>query len=216
MGELADWLAKVDQMVKARLAASNDTNIAAWELWNEPDWTWNTAAAAFNAGWVRTYQRGAQPGRRTPIEGPSYSAPGTRAGCQSFLSYAKANNALPDIICWHELGGPRASPPTWPPAWRWKEPRHHPPAHRHRGVRRCPRGRRPGPLVSYIAKFERAGVRSRPGLLERIRHPDDTLVATGGRPTGTWWLYKWYGDMTGAMVPVTPPAGLGARRGGVL
>ena len=24
------------------------------------------------------------------------------------------------------------------------------------------------------------------------------------KPTGTYWMYKWYGDMAGDMVPVTP------------
>ena len=26
----------------------------------------------------------------------------------------------------------------------------------------------------------------------------------GCEPTGTYWLYKWYGDMAGNMVTVTP------------
>ena len=101
----SDWLSKVHTMVKARLAASNDTNIAAWELWNEPDWTWDTAAAgSFDAGWVRTYQEVRSLDSVTPIQGPSISA-WNESWMQNFLSYAKANNALPDIISWHELGG---------------------------------------------------------------------------------------------------------------
>lgn len=34
-----DWTAKIDTMVKARLAATTTTNINGWELWNEPDGT---------------------------------------------------------------------------------------------------------------------------------------------------------------------------------
>jgi NAD(P)-dependent dehydrogenase (short-subunit alcohol dehydrogenase family) len=53
----ADWESKVRTMVQARVNAGSVTNVDGWELWNEPDWTWDTAAAgAFNAAWVRTYQ----------------------------------------------------------------------------------------------------------------------------------------------------------------
>ncbi|HUN33967.1 MAG TPA: RICIN domain-containing protein, partial [Trebonia sp.] len=37
----------------------------------------------------------------------------------------------------------------------------------------------------------------------------DLLTDTGGLPNGAWWLYKWYGDMTGEMVDTTPPAQTG-------
>jgi hypothetical protein len=37
----------------------------------------------------------------------------------------------------------------------------------------------------------------------------DTLTDTGGSPNGSYWLYKWYGDMSGSMVPTTPPAQAG-------
>jgi hypothetical protein len=34
-------------------------------------------------------------------------------------------------------------------------------------------------------------------------------VVNNNQPTGTWWLYKWYGDMAGSMVATTPPAQTG-------
>ena len=53
-----DWLSKVDTQVRDRLAATGTSNITGWELWNEPDYTWNTGAAgSFNAGWVTTFRR---------------------------------------------------------------------------------------------------------------------------------------------------------------
>src|SRR6266700_1700912 len=68
----SDWLSKVNTMVQARLAATAATNIDGWELWNEPDWTWNTAAAgSFDAGWVRTFQAVRALDSVTPIVGPS-------------------------------------------------------------------------------------------------------------------------------------------------
>jgi hypothetical protein len=68
--------------------------------------TWDTAAAgSFDAGWVRTYQEVRSLDSVTPIQGPSVSA-WNESWMHNFLGYAKANNALPDIISWHELGGP--------------------------------------------------------------------------------------------------------------
>src|SRR5262249_25033593 len=69
-----NWLSAVDTQVKA-VQASGDGNISAFELWNEPDHTWNTTAAGpFDAGWTRTFNevRSLDPGAQ--IQGPSISA----------------------------------------------------------------------------------------------------------------------------------------------
>jgi hypothetical protein len=42
----------------------------------------------------------------------------------------------------------------------------------------------------------------------RIQGPS-LLTDAGGLPNGAWWLYKWYGDMTGEMVDTVPPAQAG-------
>ncbi len=55
----SNWLSAVDTQVKAVLAA-RDSNISAFELWNEPDHTWNTTAAGpFDAGWPAPSTRSA-------------------------------------------------------------------------------------------------------------------------------------------------------------
>ena len=52
-----DWLNKVDQMVSDWLASGNN-NLYGYEIWNEPDYTWNTSAAGnFNDAWKITYDR---------------------------------------------------------------------------------------------------------------------------------------------------------------
>ena len=153
-----DWLSKVDTMVRARLAATGTSTIAAWEIWNEPDWTWNTAAAgAWNAGWVRTYQRIRSLDAVTPIAGPGDSG-WNQSRMSSFLSYAKANNALPDVTVWHELSGPSGIA-AHVSAYRALESS--------LGISPRPivineyatTGEIdvPGSITSYIAKFERAG-----------------------------------------------------------
>ncbi len=201
----ADWLGKVDTMVRARLAATGTSNIAAWEIWNEPDWTWNTGAAgSWNAGWVRTYQEIKTLDAVTPIAGPGFST-WNQSLMSSFLSYAKANNALPDVVVWHELSGSdRIAADV--AAYRSLETS--------LGISARPivineyattaEVDVPGKVTSYIAKFERAGVAAADRAFWYEYGTVNGLVVSNNQPTGTWWPYKWYGDMAGNMVQTVP------------
>jgi Cellulose binding domain/Carbohydrate binding module (family 35) len=203
----ADWLSKVDTMVTARLNATNVSNIAGWEIWNEPDWTWNTSAAgSFNEGWVRTYRQIRSRDTVTPIVGPG-TAGWQPSYMQSFLTHAKANNALPDVVVWHELNRTSASIAANVAAYRRME--------QSLGISPRPISINeyawtdevdvPGRVANYIAKLERAGVADAERAFWYEYGTVNGLV-TNNQPTGTWWLYKWYGDMAGNMVTTTPPA----------
>lgn len=207
----SDWLGAVDTQVAA-VRSSGAGNISAWELWNEPDFTWNTSAAgAFDAGWARTFQevRAKDPTHR-PIQGPSFTHFSTGL-FTPFLNDAKASGTLPDVVSWHELGG-AAVVAADVAAYRSLEA----------GLGISPRpiaieeyGTRsevgvPGPLVGYIAKFERAGVANAElAFWNHYGTLGDTLVDTGGAPNGAYWLYAWYGAMTGHMLTTVPPAQTG-------
>jgi hypothetical protein len=79
------------------------TNADGYELWNEPDWTWNTAAAGpFNAGWTRTHRLIRSIDTATPIVGPSHSIY-NHNWMVDFLTNARNTATLPDVIVWHEL-----------------------------------------------------------------------------------------------------------------
>src|SRR5262249_40850033 len=100
----SDWLSKVDTMVTARNNATSVSNVAAWEIWNEPDWTWNTGAAgSFEAGWTRTAPRMRTRDTVTPVAGPGYSGWDVNR-MRTFLTNARDTGTLPDIVVWHELG----------------------------------------------------------------------------------------------------------------
>lgn len=204
-----DWLSKVDTQVNDRLAATGTSNITGWELWNEPDWTWNTSAAgSFNAGWVRTYQRVRARDTLTPIVGPS-TAYYNESWMRSFLTHARDNNALPDIICWHELSG-SANIAANIANYRALE----------RSLGISPRRisineyatttevDQPGSVASYIAKFERGGVDN---AHRAFWYEYGTVngLTVNNQPTGSWWLYKWYGEMAGNMITTTPRAQTG-------
>ncbi|MFI5060158.1 MAG: RICIN domain-containing protein [Actinomycetales bacterium] len=205
----SDWLSAVDSQVKA-VHDSGQTNISAFALWNEPDWTWDTAkAGSFNDGWVKTYNEVRSLDKTTPIQGPSYSD--NISGMQSFLANAVATNTVPDIIAWHELESSsriqgdiqtvtniETSLGITPRPIDIEE--YATPSEM--GV--------PGALVGYISKFERYGVHNAElAFWNHYGTMGDTLVDTGGLPNASWWLYRWYGDMSGNMVSTTPPASTG-------
>ncbi|MFJ9560943.1 RICIN domain-containing protein [Streptomyces fuscichromogenes] len=215
----SDWLSAVDKQV-ASVKASSATDISAYELWNEPEGTWDTSAAgAFDDGWSRTYKEVRAKDTSTPVQGPSF-ATYTDSKMKTFLQDAIANSAVPDIISWHELQS-SANIAAHVADYRALEsslglsPR--PIAIEEYGT--TSEVGVPGPLASYVAKFERAGVHDAElAFWNHYGTLGDTLTDTGGSPNGSYWLYKWYGDMSGNMLVTTPPAqtgidGFAARNG---
>ncbi|WP_405735266.1 RICIN domain-containing protein [Streptomyces sp. NBC_01537] len=206
----SNWLSAVDTQV-ASVKSSGATNISAYELWNEPDWTWDTTnAGAFDAGWTRTYNEVRSKDSSTPIQGPSYSA-WNLSWMTQFLTDAKAAGTVPQIIAWHELQG-SSDIAAHVAAYRSLEtslgisPR---PISIEEYAEPSEMGI-PGALIGYVAKFERAGVRDAElAFWNHYGTLGDTLTDTGGSPNGSYWMYKWYGDMSGNMITTTPPAQTG-------
>ncbi|WP_037676865.1 RICIN domain-containing protein [Streptomyces griseus] len=206
----SDWLSAVDKQV-ASVKASGATNISAYALWNEPDWTWDTTnAGAFDAGWARTFKEVRSKDATTPIQGPSYSA-WNQSWMSSFLTDAKASGTVPDVIAWHELQGSKDIA-AHVSAYRALEsslgisPR---PIDIEEYGTPSEMGNS-GALIGYAAKFERTGIRDAElAFWNHYGTLGDTLTDTGGSPNGSYWTYKWYGDMSGNMLVTTPPAQTG-------
>ncbi|MEU5700047.1 CBM35 domain-containing protein [Streptomyces aurantiacus] len=202
-----DWLGKVDTMVDKRLAATGATNIRGWELWNEPDWTWNTAAAGpFDDGWARTFKAVRAKDSVTPIVGPSDSAYSS-ARMRDFLTSARASGTVPDVICWHELVSRPDLIASHVADYRAIEA--------DLGLTPRPISVNeygapaeidvPGRISSYISKLERAKVWSADRAFWYEYGTFNGLLTTSAyQPTASYWLYKWYGDMAGNMVTTTP------------
>jgi hypothetical protein len=199
-----DWLSKVDTMVEARLAAGSTTNINGWEIWNEPDGTWDTAKAGpFNDGWTRTHRAIRAKDTITPIIGPGTTIYNPTF-MRSFLENAKATNTLPDVIVWHELSQGWAQIDEHVADYRALE--------RSLGISPRPISINeyawtdqvdvPSAALHYIAQFERTGIHDaqraywyESGTMNGLLHE--------GKPTASYWMYKWYGEMAGKMLPVT-------------
>ncbi len=211
---LADWYSRVDAMVAATVA-SGATNIYAYEIWNEPNWTWNNpnnSGIAFNDAWKDTYLRIKTQDTKTKIMGPSISI-WDPVFMQTFLSFCVTNACLPDIVSWHELGDVNgvARPgyiPTSVGAYRALETS--------LGIARRPisideygvvaEEGVPGSMVRYISQFERQGVESACIAYWNQSGQLSDLLTSGHVANGGYWLYKFYGDMSGMMAMTTPSA----------
>jgi hypothetical protein len=203
------WLNQVSSVISDK-RSSGYNNFYGYEIWNEPLYTWNDSNGSFNNLWKRTYDliRSQDPGAK--IIGPSegyYSSNRMR----DFLIFARDNNCLPDIICWHELGSGASTVSASVDDYRSLESS--------LGISSRPisineycdvdhsKEGAPGPSVPFIAKFERKKVDSACISWWWTAHPGrlGSLLASDSTRGGGWWLYHWYGSMTGNMVYVTPP-----------
>jgi hypothetical protein len=200
-----DWLDRVEAAVTA-VATCAPQVCYAFELWNEPNWTWDADPAGdFAAGWTRTWQavRTADPTARTM--GPSIDR-WDAAYLRDFLRAAAADGTVPDVVSWHELDPADTDVVAHMAAYRALErelgldPRpvsiNEYGAHRDMAV--------PSRLAGWVARLERARVDTanlafwhRPGRLA-------DLVTATGEPTGGWWVYRWYAQMAGSMLAVQP------------
>jgi hypothetical protein len=210
------WYAQVERIVRETMVSGAD-NIYGYEIWNEPQWTWNQSWGDYFEMWNRTYRLIRSIDPDTPIIGPSYDRD-YMAGIEDFMRRVVAAGTVPDIVSWHELG-PETGLSVEAHVERYRE------IERELGIGPLPISINeygaprdagvPGWLTRFVAKLERAQVDTanlafwhKPGRLS------DLLVPVGGgsgpaidaQPTGNYALFEWYGDMTGEMVQTTPPA----------
>lgn len=200
----SNWSTVVQQQVQ-QVQASAYAGITTFEPWNEPDGTWLSSNGTFNDFWVQTYNQIRSLDAGAVIQGPSFSD--NISGMQGFLANAVATNTVPDVISWHELEnsgkiagdvstvtGIEKSLGITPRPIAIEE--YAAPAQV--GI--------PGDLIGYIAQFERLGISNAElAFWNQYGALGDLLTGTGGSPNAAYWLYDWYGQMTGNMVTVVPP-----------
>ncbi len=203
----SNWSSVVSSQIQ-QVKAAGIGNLAAWELWNEPDGTWLSANGSFNSFWTTTYNQVRSLDPSTPIQGPSFSD--NISGMQSFLQNAVATNTVPDIISWHELESSSKIAGDVATVTNLE---------RSLGITPRPIAIEeyaapsqvgiPGDLVGYIAQFERLGVHDAElAFWNQSGALGDLLTGQGGSPNGAYWLYTWYAAMTGNMVTTVPSGSL--------
>ncbi|ACS93559.1 glycoside hydrolase family 39 domain protein [Teredinibacter turnerae T7901] len=204
-----NWEKKVREVITAK-QRSGRTNYYGYEIWNEPKGTWQAQNGNFlTTVWKPTYDLLRKLDPLSKIIGPS-SAYYAESQMEEFLRFCKANDCMPDIVSWHQLQGSQTIANNitnyralenrlqiTPRLISINEYSHD--NHVFEGA--------PGVAVPFIAKFERHGVDTAniswwfPALPGRL----GSLITAEGARNGGWWLYKWYGEMSGEMVTTTPP-----------
>src|SRR5581483_1935841 len=204
--------------VAASLKASPYHSHFVYVPFNEPDGNWYdlnpsssgyaTGLANFESDWTTIYNRiqADDPGAKTA--GPN-TAGFTTKFFTDFLGYAKAHNVLPNVLTWHELspGSINGGFPANLASVKSIESS--------LGISPIPvnideyADRRdqsvPGQMVQWISMFENAKVDADQAFWDIADNLADLGVETN-KPNGAWWLYYWYGQMTGDTVAVTPPS----------
>lgn len=205
---MSQWLTKVGQSVTRKKQAAVD-NFYGYEIWNEPDGTWKDATP-FNTFWKQTYDELRKLDPDAAIIGPSYSYY-RGADLKSFLTFARDNQCLPDIVAWHELSGGDVASHFDQYRAMEKELGIDPlliSINEYSGSEHIDDEGQPGASAPLIAKFERMGIDTACLTFWDVPHPGrlGSLLANDTSKNGGWWFYKWYGDMSGDMVETVPPS----------
>ena len=205
----SSWHSQVSSVIDDKIASGRN-NYYGYEIWNERHGTWNSENGDwYTVLWKPTYDRIRLEDPDAKIIGPSDSYY-LRSRIEELLRFCIDSNCVPDIMCWHELQG-SANVSSHINDYRSLESSlgiselpisindYCHPTHEYEGC--------PGTSAPFIAKFERNKVHSASISWWFVSLPGrlGSLLTASNEKGGGWWFYKWYGDMTGNMVSVTPP-----------
>ncbi|WP_433380867.1 carbohydrate-binding protein [Actinoplanes sp. CA-142083] len=206
---IADYLAKVDTITR-KVVADPYRSSYVYVPFNEPDGIWYSGnLAGLEADWRTVFQKIRSIDSTARIAGPNFASYRS-ADLRAFLTYAKANGVLPDVMTWHELGNDFFT--SWQSHYNDYRAIESSLGISARPITINEYGRSsgdlgvPGNLVQFVARFEASKVDGCLAYWTTAGGLND-LVTRNNQATGGWWLYKWYGELTGNTVAVTPPSG---------
>ncbi|WP_319056534.1 CBM35 domain-containing protein [Streptomyces europaeiscabiei] len=211
-----DYLPKVDKIVK-EVSADPNSDRFVYIPFNEPDLIWYGLNASdqtkyeanrdrFLKDWKTVHERIRAIDPDARIAGPNESGYHTRL-ITDFLTFAKRENVMPQIMTWHELGsGSLRDFQGHYDDYRSIE--------RQLDIEPFPvnideyANRRdlsvPGQLVQWVSMFERNKVYANQAYWDAAGNMDGNVVRSN-IPNGGWWFFRWYAGLTGNTVKVTPP-----------
>jgi len=212
---IADYLSKVDTMTR-KVVADPNRSAYVYVPFNEPDLIWygGNLNGLLN-DWRTVYQRIRSIDPSARIAGPNFASYRS-ADLRTFLTFARDNGVLPHVMTWHELGNDFFT--SWHSHYNDYRSIESSLGVSARPININEYGRSsgdlgvPGNLVQYVAKFEASKVDGCLAYWTTAGGLND-LVTRNNQATGGWWLYKWYGELTGDTVAVTPPSASGSLQG---
>ena len=208
---LEDYLGKVEQVVRLVVVSPN-RSLFSYVPFNEPDQIWYNKGdkkQTFLEDWKTVYQKIKSIDTAARIVGPNLAAYDS-GFFRDFMVFASQRNCLPDVISWHELNNEFFG--GWYGRYedfRCIEASLGLPAREiciNEYCRMTGDLGIPGQLIQWIVRFENSKVDAclaywtDAGSLNNLVARDNYNQATGA-----WWLYRWYGGMTGDTLKVTPP-----------
>ncbi|MFI6274780.1 CBM35 domain-containing protein [Streptomyces sp. NPDC050988] len=211
-----DYLPKVDKIV-SEVSADPNSDRFVYIPFNEPDQIWYNLGTSnqaqyeinrdrFFKDWKTVYQRIRAIDPDARIAGPNESGYHTRL-LTDFLTFAKRENVLPQIMTWHELDSSslRNFQGNYD-SYRAIE--------KNLGIAPLKinideyANRRdlsvPGQLAQWVSMFERNKVYANQAYWDAAGNLDGNVVRSN-IPNGGWWFFRWYAGLTGNTVKVTPP-----------
>jgi hypothetical protein len=204
-----DYLARLRPQLD-KVAKRPDRDRFVWTIFNEPDGIWYSDWAKkkdkFLADWTKAYRlvKSVLPNARIAGIGETHYRPDH---LRDLLTYAKANNVLPDVTTWHELGPDSLA--TYRDHYQ-----NYRALERELGISPRPinineySNRRdtsvPGQMIQWISMLEDTKVDGQMAYWSLAGNLSDQAVRAG-RANAGWWLTKWYADLSGNTVRVTPP-----------
>jgi hypothetical protein len=214
---ISSYLPVVDTIVDGVLAGP-DASRYVFVPFNEPDWIWwtlnssssdfSSQMTSFEQAWTTVYRQIRALDPHALIAGPNTSVYNSTV-MSDFLSYAQANNVLPNYITWHVLEpSTEQSFPSDYASFRALETAD--------GIKPIPvdideyadryQLSVPGEMVQLLAEFENAKVYADMPFWDIDDNYSDTAVQND-EPNGQWWLMYWYGELTGHTVSVASSSG---------
>ncbi len=204
-----DYVGKIKTVVH-QVEQTGDPGFFVYVPFNEPDNNWygysGDTLQRFLADWKAAVLAIRSIDKQARIAGPNFEhfKPDTY---RQFFTFARDNHVLPNEVTWHELHDDFFT--DWYSRYAtYRE------IEKQLGIAPLPivineyareKGDLavPGNLVQWIARFETSGVDACLAFWTPSGTLSDLVARTWtNRPTGAWWLYQLYGQMTGKRVAV--------------
>jgi hypothetical protein len=210
-GNCSNWITFIDRVVADVQASGVSVN---YDIWNEPDngsfFAPGYATTQYYAMWDAAVNEIRRLVPSANIVGPSVSN-FNNTYITEFLTHVKAAGTVPNSLNWHFSGTPVADAATV---------RSDLASDSITGVNltmneylNSPQ-QNAGDEAWYLAQIAKSGLTSASHAIWtnccNVGSLDSTLVQNAGgvyRPTGQWWVYKDYGDLTGNLASVTNSGG---------
>ena len=220
-GDGGSWTAWEDLCHEIVNHAALEGKTVQYDLWNEPDEGifWNRSKEQ----WLETWKRGVQAIRAldpsATIVGPSVSNyNNTILPMHEFLTYARDNNVLPNVISWHQFSGDFTTEVNDLRTFA---------AAQGINVDRISLNEivdqidinKAGVMPRFFGQIERNRIESAarscwdesPGVNSCFNNSLDGLLTNDANlPRSTWWTYERFGKMTGTSVSTIDSESLGS------